>query len=41
MYTIGSPSWCSVRTYKGGIGIGGEREVQEEADICIIMADSC
>ena len=41
MYTTGSPAWCSVTTYKVGIGIGGEREVQEGADICLIIADSC
>ena len=37
LYNIGSPAWCSVVTYRGGLEEG--REAQELGDICIIMLD--
>ena len=37
-----SSAWCSVTTYRGGIGGGrGKKEAQEEGNICMLMANSC
>ena len=41
LYHTGSSAWCSVTIERGGIGWrGGGREVWEEGDLCIFMADS-
>ena len=41
LYHTGSSAWCSVTIERGGIGWReGGREVWEEGDLCIFMADS-
>ena len=36
LHNTGSPAWCPMMTWRGGVG--GGRETQEEGDACIIMA---
>ena len=36
LYNTGSPAWCSVMTWKGGLEEG--REALEGVDICIVMS---
>ena len=36
LYSRGSPAWCSVMTWKGGLEEG--REALERVDICIVMS---
>ena len=37
LYSTGSPVWCSLITWRDGMGEG--TEAREGADVCIIMAD--
>ena len=40
LYNSGSPTWCSVITWRGWGWGGEEREAQEEENFYMIRADS-
>lgn len=40
LHNAGSPAWCSVRTYRGGIGWEEGREAQKEG-ICVQLPLIC
>ena len=37
LYSTGRPVWCSVMTWRDGMGEG--REILEGGHVCLIMAD--